>query len=252
VYLCAGILLLLFFAAEQAYILKQWHEASETQELRSAITVQVLQLRRLATDIDNGFRGYALMRQSMFLVPVVAAEAEIPRALDRLTELTEKTPSLQGGVQVLKRRLEELIETKRQLTFKIGAGEQEEVLRYIRGGDGVAMAKTIANVFDDLDAKIEREFRETDVPARAVEAGDLAARRRASRGRVGRAAPGQAVLLGVCHALSGGDVSRGRGAVVGPARSGCARISLAGGSGAPNKLGRSMAKAGVETDDPAQ
>lgn len=162
VYLCAGILLLLFFAAEQAYILKQWHEASETQDLRNAITVQVLQLRRLATDIDNGFRGYALMRQSMFLVPVVAAEAEIPRELDRLSELTEKTPSLRGGVQVLKRRLEELIETKRQLTFKIGAGEQEEVLRYIRGGDGVAMAKTIANVFDDLDAKIEREFRETD------------------------------------------------------------------------------------------
>ncbi|HMU53726.1 MAG TPA: CHASE3 domain-containing protein [Nitrospira sp.] len=163
VYLCTGVLFLLFFGAEQIYILKQWHEVSDTQELRSAITVQVLQLRRLATDIDSGFRGYALMRQSVFLVPVVAAEAEIPRALDRLTALTEKTPSLQGNVQVLKRRLDELIETKRQLTFKIGSGQEQEVLNYVRGGDGVALAKTIANVFDDLDAKIEREFREMDV-----------------------------------------------------------------------------------------
>lgn len=162
-YLGMGVLLLLFFAAEQVYILKQWHEVSNAQELRNAITVQVLQLRRLATDIDSGFRGYALMRQSVFLVPVVAAEAEIPRALERLTELTEKTPPLQGGVQVLKRRLEELIETKRRLTFKIGSGQQEEVLSYVRGGEGVALAKTIVNVFDDLDAKIEREFREADL-----------------------------------------------------------------------------------------
>jgi len=162
-YLCTGFLLLLFFGAEQVYILKQWHEVSDAQELRNAVTVQVLQLRRLATDIDSGFRGYALMRQSVFLVPVVAAEAEIPRALDRLTELTEKTPSLRGGVQVLKRRLDELIETKRQLTFKIGSGQEQEVLNYVRGGDGVALSKTITNVFDDLDAKIEREFRDMDV-----------------------------------------------------------------------------------------
>jgi len=162
-YLCTGVLLLLFFAAEQVYILKQWHEVSDAQELRNAITVQVLQLRRLATDIDSGFRGYALMRQSVFLVPVVAAEAEIPRALERLTELTEKTPPLQGSVRVLQRRLDELIETKRRLTFKIGSGQQEEVLSYVRGGEGVALAKTIANVFDDLDVKIEREFRETDL-----------------------------------------------------------------------------------------
>ncbi|BFU94540.1 MAG: conserved protein of unknown function [Nitrospira sp.] len=163
-YLCTGVLLLLFFAAEQVYILKQWHEVSDAQELRNAIMVQVLQLRRLATDIDSGFRGYALMRQSVFLVPVVAAEAEIPRALDRLTELTGTTPALQGSVQVLMRRLDELIETKRQLTFKIGSGHEQEVLNYLRGGDGVALAKTIANVFDDLEAKIEREFRETDLP----------------------------------------------------------------------------------------
>lgn len=64
---------------------------------------------------------------------------------------------------MLKRRLEELVETKRRLTFMIGSGQQEEVLSYVRSGEGVALAQTITHVFDDLDAKIEREFGEADL-----------------------------------------------------------------------------------------
>jgi CHASE3 domain sensor protein len=162
-YLCAGVVLFLFFALEQMVLLKQWHEAVEAQQQRSAIREEVLKLRRLTSDIYNGFRGYVLMRQSTFLTPMVAAEEEIPLALERLANLTSATPSLQGGVQVLKRRLEELMETKRRLATKIGKGEQEEVLAYIRAGDGLALSKTIAAVFDDLEAKIVRQFPDADI-----------------------------------------------------------------------------------------
>ncbi len=162
-YLCVGTVLLLLFAAEEALLLHQWHETLEAQHRRIAIREQVLKLQRLAADIDNGFRGYALMHQSTFLAPMVAAEAEIPQALQRLSELTEADPSLQGSVQVLRRRLDELVDTKRRLTLKIDAGEQEQVLAYIRAGDGLALAKTIANLFDDLNSKIEREFEDADL-----------------------------------------------------------------------------------------
>lgn len=162
-YLCVGTVLLLLFAAEEAFLLHQWHETLEAQHRRIAIREQVLTLQRLAADIDNGFRGYALMHQSTFLAPMVAAEAEIPQALQRLSELTEADPSLQGSVQVLRRRLDELVDTKRRLTLKIDAGEREQVLAYIRAGDGLALAKTIANLFDDLNSKIEREFEDADL-----------------------------------------------------------------------------------------
>jgi CHASE3 domain sensor protein len=162
-YLCTGVVLLLLFAAEEAFILQQWHQTLEAQQQRSALREEVLRLRRLVADIDSGFRGYALMRQSMFLAPMVAAEAELPQAMQRLSDLTVDMPSLQGGVQVLRRRLDELVDSKRRLTGQIDNGKQEEALAYIRTGNGVALAKTIANVFDDLDMKIEYEFKDADL-----------------------------------------------------------------------------------------
>jgi len=162
-YLCTGVVLLLLFAAEEAFILQQWHQTLEAQQQRSALREEVLRLRRLVADIDSGFRGYALMRQSMFLAPMVAAEAELPQAMQRLSDLTVDMPSLQGGVQVLRRRLDELVDSKRRLTGQIDNGKQEEALAYIRTGNGVALAKTIANVFNDLDMKIEYEFKDADL-----------------------------------------------------------------------------------------
>jgi CHASE3 domain sensor protein len=155
--------LLLLFAAEEAFILQQWHQTLEAQQQRSALREEVLRLRRVVADIDSGFRGYALMRQSMFLAPMVAAEAELPQAMQRLSDLTVDMPSLQGGVQVLSRRLDELVDSKRRLTGQIDNGKQEEALAYIRTGNGVALAKTVANVFDDLDMKIEHEFKDADL-----------------------------------------------------------------------------------------
>ena len=162
-YLCTGVVLLLLFAAEEMFILQQWHQTLEAQQQRSALREEVLRLRRLVADIDSGFRGYALMRQTMFLAPMVAAEAELPQAMQRLSDLTVDMPSLQGGVQVLRRRLDELVDSKRRLTGQIDNGNQEEALAYIRTGNGVALAKTVANVFDDLDMKIEHEFKDADL-----------------------------------------------------------------------------------------
>lgn len=94
---------------------------------------------------------------------MVAAEAELPQASQRLSDLTSAMPALQGGVQVLRRRLDELVESKRQLTRHIDDGKHEEALAYVRTGKGVALAKTLANIFDDLDMKIEREFKDADL-----------------------------------------------------------------------------------------
>lgn len=162
-YLCTGVVLFLLFAAEEAFFLQQWRQTLEAQQQRSALREEVLRLRRLVADIDSGFRGYVLMRQSMFLAPMVAAEAELPQAVQRLSDLTIDKPSLQGGVQVLRRRLDELVDTKRQLTLRLDDGKQEEALAYIRTGEGVVLSRTVANVFDDLDLKIEREFKDADL-----------------------------------------------------------------------------------------
>ncbi len=162
-YLCTGIVLLLLLVAEEAFFFQQWHQTLEAQQQRSALREEMLRLRRLVADIDSGFRGYVLMRQSLFLAPMVAAEAELPQALQRLSDLTVGRPSFQGSVQVLRRRVGELVDTKRQLTLRLDDGKQAEALAYIRTGDGVVLSRTVANVFDDLDLKIEREFKDAEL-----------------------------------------------------------------------------------------
>lgn len=156
-YLCTGIVLLVLVAAEETVILRHWHENLETQQRRGAIREEILRIQRLVADVDNGFRGYVLMRQSIFLAPMVAAEAALPQALQRLSQLTEKTPSLQGAVQLLRKRVEELVATKRRLALQLDNGQQEEVMAYVRAGDGVVLSKTIVNLLDDLEAKLARE-----------------------------------------------------------------------------------------------
>lgn len=162
-YLCTGIVLFFLLAAEEAFFLQQWHQTLAAQQQRSALREEMLRLRRLVADIDNGFRGYLLVRQSMFLAPMVAAEAELPQAMQRLSNLTVNRPSLQGSIQILRRRVDELVDIKRQLTLQLDNGKQAEALAYIRTGDGVVLSKTVANVFDDLDLKIEREFKGADL-----------------------------------------------------------------------------------------
>ena len=162
-YLCTGIVLFLLVAAEEAFFLQQWHQTLEAQQQRSALREEVLRLRRLVADIDSGFRGYALMRQSVFLAPMVAAEAELPQAMQRLSDLTVDRPSLQESVRVLRRRVEELVDIKRQLTLQLDDGKHEKALAYIRTGDGVVLSKTVSHLFDDLDLKIEREFKDADL-----------------------------------------------------------------------------------------
>jgi len=162
-YLGAGIVLIVIFSVEQMMLLRQWQDSMVSQQQRSAIREEVLILRRWTADIDNGFRGYVLVRQPYFLAPMVMAEEEIPMALERLTRLTGETPALRGSVQVLKRRLDELVTTKRRLATKIANGESDEVLAYVRAGEGLALAKTISAVFDDLETKIARQFPEADL-----------------------------------------------------------------------------------------
>lgn len=55
------------------------------------------------------------------------------------------------------------MESKCQLARQIDAGKHEEALAYVRTGNGMALAKTLANIFDDLDMKIEREFKDADL-----------------------------------------------------------------------------------------
>ena len=77
--------------------------------------------------------------------------------------LTEDLPTLQARVKVLSNRLRELIDSKRKMTLQVDSGKQEEVLAYIRTGEGLALSKTIEKAVEDFEARIDTEFSPFDV-----------------------------------------------------------------------------------------
>jgi CHASE3 domain sensor protein len=102
------------------------------------------------------------MKKSPFLGPMVAAEGRIPRVVEELGRLTQGRPDLQGHIEVIHTRVDELLETKRRLTMDLELGQEESVLAYIGGGEGLALASTITLAFQDLDRKLQDRQREWD------------------------------------------------------------------------------------------
>ena len=59
--------------------------------------------------------------------------------------------------------MRELIDSKRKMTLQVDNGKQEEVLAYIRAGEGLVLSKTIEKAIEDLETRIDGEFSRYDV-----------------------------------------------------------------------------------------
>ena len=162
-YALAALAPLALFVLVQIPLVWHWHSLHTAQQQRNQIKEEVLRLQTVTTDIENGFRGYVLTKQSAFLQPVVYGEAKVQSILNHLLELTHDLPSLQARVKVLEERIHELIDTKRRLTKQMDVGEQEAVLSHIRFGDGLALSKTIDKAMEDLEIRIAGEFSQFDM-----------------------------------------------------------------------------------------
>jgi CHASE3 domain sensor protein len=158
----AAIIPVALFVLIQVPLVWQWHAINQAQQARNHIREEVLRLQWLTADIENGFRGYVLTNQTAFLHPVVTGEAKMQDSVDHLLRLTQHLPNLQARVKALAARLRELIESKRKLTLQIDSGKQEEVLAYIRAGEGLVLSKTIEKAVEDFELRLAEEFSRVD------------------------------------------------------------------------------------------
>lgn len=139
----------------QGLLVEEWRTIDEDLQRQAWLKEEVRLLERLVVEVDSSFRGYLLAKQSVFLQAMKTADGAIPGAMERVTHLAKGWPDLQGRIEILRARVMDLLDTKRRLTTQAEHGEDEVVLAYIRGGDGLAMAKTLALAFEDLNHKID-------------------------------------------------------------------------------------------------
>jgi len=145
----------------QAGVISRWQAVHDDRDRYVDIKQELLRLERLVTDVDNGFRGYALTKEGRFVKPMVAAEYDIPGLVNRLVAMTAPWPDLHAPVQVLTGKVKELLETKRRLTLDMVLGGEEDVLSYIRMGEGLELENTIVLAFQGVEKEMVQRDRET-------------------------------------------------------------------------------------------
>ncbi len=120
---------------------------------------EILVLRRLAVDIEDAFRGYLLTGQEVFLKPLQEAQPKLQSTVAQALELAESIPGLAVDVRRATERLNELLDSKWALIKQFQVGHADEVLNYVRSGEGLVLSDAVRDEFrvieDRLDQRLE-------------------------------------------------------------------------------------------------
>lgn len=123
---------------------------------------QVRILQRLSVDITSAFRGYLLTQQEEFLKPMDEAGSKLEPTIAYTIELIEHVPSLSTDIRGVSKRLAELLESKRVLIRQAQAGRMDEVMRYVRSGQGIALSDSIRNDLQVVEDKLDLHLKSLD------------------------------------------------------------------------------------------
>jgi signal transduction histidine kinase len=155
----ALFLLCIPLAAGLATHLYAVQQLLDTQQVRSKLVgaeSKVNLLQRLAVDIEDGFRGYLVTRQPIFLGPLVEAEAKLDHALEQSKIAVEEVLGSSEQLGGIETQLRALLQSKHEMIRKIESGDSETVFSYVRSGEGLLLSDRIRNDLRVVEDTLEQ------------------------------------------------------------------------------------------------
>jgi signal transduction histidine kinase len=119
---------------------------------------RVGELRRLAVDIEDAFRGYLLTRRPAFLAPMHDAEGRLAAEIERASALTKDRFIRRSDIDAIERQLKDFLSTKHELIRIVEQGRLHEVLQYVRTGQGVQFADSLRAQFRKVEDRLDEEI----------------------------------------------------------------------------------------------
>jgi signal transduction histidine kinase/CHASE3 domain sensor protein len=126
---------------------------------------QVQVLRRLGVDVEDAFRGYLLTGQDAFLRPMEEAGLKLKPAVAHTLALVRDRPDLTADVRRATARLESLLASKQALVQQHRSGQADQVLRYVRSGEGLRMSDAVRDEFRVIEDRLEQNIRTREADA---------------------------------------------------------------------------------------
>ncbi|MBM4124283.1 MAG: HAMP domain-containing protein [Nitrospira sp.] len=141
------------------------HLLATQQQHRQVVQTryQILLLRRFSVDIEDAFRGYLLTGQEAFLKPLQEAQPKLKPVVAEALALVKGEPVLQSEIRQAGERLEALMESKQDLIRQAQTGRLEEVLRYVKSGEGLVLSTQVRNELRDIEDQLYRKMQNLDV-----------------------------------------------------------------------------------------
>lgn len=146
--LTAGLSVHLYFVQQLLSVQHQRHELVLADH-------HVSLLRRLAVDIEDGFRGYVLTQQPAFLTPLTEAEARIDDALTNANRSMAAASGSSAPLAQIERQLRDLLRSKHELIADIQRGEVEKALAYIKSGEGLRLSDRLRQDLRELEDRLQ-------------------------------------------------------------------------------------------------
>ncbi len=147
--LVGGLATHLYFVEQLLQAQQQRHELVLAHE-------HVHLLRRLAVDIEDGFRGYVLTQQSIFLKPLTDAELKIDKTLKGAGQALAKLSTPEASFQPVEYQVRELLQSKHELIANIQQGRTEDALAYVRSGEGLKQSDRLRQDLRTIEDHLER------------------------------------------------------------------------------------------------
>jgi signal transduction histidine kinase/CHASE3 domain sensor protein len=151
---------LLFALSLHVYLIKNLLFYQDVRHDIVLVRERIGELRRLAIDIEDAFRGYLLTRSPEFLAPMHEAETHLAEEIIRASGLTKDRFVRHGDMEAIENQLKQYLSSKQGLIQKVERGQFQEVLEYVRTGQGVQLADALRTQFrhveDQLDDEITR------------------------------------------------------------------------------------------------
>ncbi|MCE9536929.1 MAG: CHASE3 domain-containing protein, partial [Nitrospirae bacterium] len=159
--LVAGLAIHLYIVQQLLSTQQQRHELVLARE-------HVELLRRLAIDIEDGFRGYVLTQQPAFLAPLTEAESRIDPALASAARLMDGQSGSPDSLEPIARQLKDLLRSKHELIADIQRGDTAKALAYIRLGEGLRLSDRLRQDLRAIEDRLQLQRQLLNARAEAL------------------------------------------------------------------------------------
>ena len=148
--LIAGLSTHLYLVQQLLALQEQRHDLILADE-------QVNLLRRLAVDIEDGFRGYLLTQQPAFLAPLTEAESKIDQALEHAKQTLAVVSGSAEVLTPIEQQLKDFLRSKHELIADVQRGDAEHALAYVRSGEGLRQSDRFRQELRTIEDRLEQQ-----------------------------------------------------------------------------------------------